>query len=120
VKQLDRSKPFGTVHGVHQAAFEQDGVLFDAAGNEVGGGSAWTAEVLAGNAQSVIDILPGKTLQELNELHEGETAGKARKTVLAAIDAATVALSDAAGNEVGGGKGGEGEGDEQLDEQLES
>lgn len=34
--KLDRSKPFGTVYGPANHAFEQDGRLFDQAGNEVG------------------------------------------------------------------------------------
>ena len=37
MKKLDRSKPFGTVHGVAAYAFEQAGVMFDHDGNEVGG-----------------------------------------------------------------------------------
>ena len=34
-KKLDRNKPFGVVQGEHNAAFEQDGVLFDIDGNEI-------------------------------------------------------------------------------------
>ena len=34
-KKLDEKKPYGTVFGEHGAAFEQDGVIFDAAGNEI-------------------------------------------------------------------------------------
>lgn len=33
--KLDRSKPFGTVHGGSTAFFEQGGVLFDAQENEI-------------------------------------------------------------------------------------
>ena len=34
---LNRRKPFGTVHGVGEARFEQDGVLFDAGEKAIGG-----------------------------------------------------------------------------------
>lgn len=34
-KKLDEKKPYGTVFGEHGATFEQDGVMFDAAGNEI-------------------------------------------------------------------------------------
>jgi len=34
---LNRRKPFGTVHGVGEARFEQDGVLFDAGEKGIGG-----------------------------------------------------------------------------------
>lgn len=34
---LDRSRPFGTIHPIHQgAAFVQDGVYFDAQGRQCG------------------------------------------------------------------------------------
>ena len=34
--KLDKSKPFGTVHGSEDGtAFEQDGVLFDSFGNQI-------------------------------------------------------------------------------------
>lgn len=104
MKKLDRSKPFGTVHGVHAASYEQDGVHFDAAGNEVGADASWVRPVLEGNAQHAIDHVTDSTLdlKKLNELREAEVTGKNRKTVLAAIDEATAAL-DAAGNEVGAG-----------------
>ncbi len=36
MKTLDRSKPFGTVHGVHAAAYEQEGVMFGSDGKEIG------------------------------------------------------------------------------------
>ena len=35
VPKLDRSAPYGTVHGGGMAKFEQDGKLFDAKGNLV-------------------------------------------------------------------------------------
>lgn len=37
---LDRTKPFGTVCGAADYAYEQDGKQFDRAGNEVGGKAA--------------------------------------------------------------------------------
>ena len=36
MKKLDRNKPFGVVCGEHSAAFEQDGTMFDAYGEEIG------------------------------------------------------------------------------------
>jgi hypothetical protein len=36
-RTLDRSKPFGTIHGGHGAAFTQEGAEFDAQGEEVTG-----------------------------------------------------------------------------------
>jgi hypothetical protein len=36
MKQLDKSKPFGIICGVHDASFVQDGAYFDAEGNELG------------------------------------------------------------------------------------
>lgn len=36
-RTLDRDKPFGTVYGAGKAAFEQFGIQFDAAGNELPG-----------------------------------------------------------------------------------
>lgn len=33
---LDRSRPFGTIYPAGEAAYEQDGRLFDAAGNMLG------------------------------------------------------------------------------------
>lgn len=35
--KLDRSKPFGTVHGSAEVAFEQDGRLFNHEGDLIGG-----------------------------------------------------------------------------------
>lgn len=34
--KLDKSKPFGVVFGISDAAFEQDGVLFDCDGESIG------------------------------------------------------------------------------------
>jgi hypothetical protein len=33
--KLDFNRPYGTVHGDSEAAFEQDGVLFDSSGDKV-------------------------------------------------------------------------------------
>lgn len=41
MKTLDRSRPFGTIHPMHQgAAFAQDGLYFDAQGHQCGATSA--------------------------------------------------------------------------------
>jgi hypothetical protein len=39
VRKLDRQKPFGVVCGAATHRFEQDGVRFDAAGNEIASGA---------------------------------------------------------------------------------
>jgi hypothetical protein len=39
VRKLDRNKPFGVVCGAATHRFEQDGVRFDAAGNEIASGA---------------------------------------------------------------------------------
>jgi len=38
--KLDKSRPFGVVHGVSEGAYEQDGVLFDGLGVAVDGQGA--------------------------------------------------------------------------------
>lgn len=49
MRTLDRNRPFGTIYPASEAAFEQDGLLFDAHGNPVGGESV-AAAVVAGPA----------------------------------------------------------------------
>lgn len=34
--KLDKSRPFFTVHGTSEAAYEQDGILFDFNGDSIG------------------------------------------------------------------------------------
>ncbi|MDD5084204.1 MAG: hypothetical protein PHT88_04755 [Candidatus Moranbacteria bacterium] len=44
--KLDKSKPYGSVHGDSKAAFEQDGVLFDADGEALQDGDAEESAVV--------------------------------------------------------------------------
>jgi len=42
MKKLDTTRDYGTIRGDHEASFEQDGLYFDANGEQIGG----TAQVL--------------------------------------------------------------------------
>jgi hypothetical protein len=55
VKQLDRTKPYATTHGEASHAYEQDGVYFDAAGNEVRGGKRSEQVAAAPKSSSEVD-----------------------------------------------------------------
>ena len=58
MKKLDRNKPFGVVCGEHSAAFEQDGTMFDAYGEEIGTES----EVVAAPTETI--AAPEATVQK--------------------------------------------------------
>lgn len=123
MRTLDRSKPFGSVHGGDaKHRFEQGGLLFDAAGNEMPGGAAAApvapsvvippappfspeqqeaaGTALAGNAESAIAEVGDMSDGVLKAARVVEAAGKNRKTVLAAIDE-QVASRKLGGDQVG-------------------
>lgn len=109
MKTLDRSRPYGTVFGGSVAhAFEQDGLKFDTAGDQVidAQDSAPAAAVDAGAALNiapeiiaaaakVLDQAMAKVMPEIADasdhllaaMRAGEAAGKGRKTLIEAIDA---------------------------------
>ena len=45
MRQLDRARPYGTINPMHNgAAYEQDGLMFDARGKAIGGTAIATPE----------------------------------------------------------------------------
>jgi hypothetical protein len=67
-------------------------------GSESSGGADDITALLAGSVADVTDTLEGVgVLSYLQEIRDAELAGKARKGVLAAVDARTAALSGAEG-----------------------
>lgn len=65
------------------------------------------AELLKRNAPEVIDALPGLGVEDLERLEGLEASGKARKGVLAAIEARLEALAGGDSQEGGAGEGGQ-------------
>lgn len=78
MKKLDRSKPFATTHGDATHSFEQDGVSFDAAGNEVVEKGARAAPAPKAVEKSEVD----------RQLEEGDEAAKKAAAEAAARHAA--------------------------------
>lgn len=56
--KLDRSKPFGTVHGVSGASYEQAGVLFDHEGVQIVGDEPVAADPV--EPEVVVKKKPGR------------------------------------------------------------
>lgn len=76
MKTLDRSRPFGTIYPIHEgASFEQDGLFFDAQGNQCG---AQPAEVPAEapaekQAEKQAARKPGRPRKSVPEAPEAPT-----------------------------------------------
>ncbi len=118
MSKLDRKRPFGQVYGPANHAYEQDGKQYDHEGEEVltdEQKAARAAEeaaskvnpmetLLQGSTAVISEALPGLTSEQVQELVVLETAGKARKGVLAALE------EDLAGRKPAG---------DQLDDQLQ-
>lgn len=59
MSKLDRSRPYGTVHGDSAAIYEQDGILFDGAGNPITKDSvSATPGSVAGAADAILSVKP--------------------------------------------------------------
>lgn len=110
---LDRKRPFGQTYGPVGHAYEQDGKKFDHEGKEVLSDEEKAARkaaedadnanpletLLEGSTAQVSDALAGLSLEQVTELVALETAGKARKGLLAALEA-DLAARKAAEDEV--------------------
>lgn len=93
MKKLDRNKPFGVVCGEHSAAFEQDGTMFDAYGEEIG------TESEVGNAPAETIAAPAATVQK-EKAKPGRKSTKAEKAQ-PATEAAPAAAPTSIDEQVG-------------------